>query len=564
MSKLISRLAFLTIFFPFFAHALIDMRNANYSDSWIDLQIKSSAFDLKVQRTYNSRTLFNGIFGFGWCSDFETSLRVTAENTLRITECGAGFEIDYTPDNYSSSDLNKNITLIMTEMRKRNKNRDDRYFQKIEQDIRRDSALRAEFASQFNISGKISQNSKYTASGRSNDSIVFSGAEYTRSLPNGTTQKFDKTGGLIQVRDMNSNFIKLMYKGGRLVSITDNTGASLQFKYYDNSKYIKQVVGPGGLTASYKYKGENLVEIVNAWKNTYTHEYDDLYNMVKATYPDKTSIALTYNKDKDWVTSFKDRRNCKETYVYADGKSDPINNYRSEVEKICNGKVTNKSSYEFWHKTKKDGSRYLARSKAVVNSVTTDTSYHEEFGKPTSIVENNIASNFVYYNNGMLKGKTTPTHAYQYKYENSCAKVSQVSVAVTLPTQSTTKDRKPTKLETQTLTTNFHYDSKRCNLVGAKSSNGQTVALSYDMRGRISKILDQSKKEVRITYDERFGKPAIVSRPGLGTIKFKYKADGTMDKLDSTDDPMVAVQVANIFSNLLEIIAPATTETNNI
>src|SRR5688572_4836739 len=122
MSKLISRLAFIALFLPLSAHALIDMRNANYSESWVDLQIKGSAYDLKVQRTYNSRTLFNGIFGFGWCSDFETKLKVTAENTLRVTECGAGFEQDYTPANYSGKDLEKNIRSIITEVRKRNKN----------------------------------------------------------------------------------------------------------------------------------------------------------------------------------------------------------------------------------------------------------------------------------------------------------------------------------------------------------------------------------------------------------------------------------------------------------
>jgi hypothetical protein len=37
-----------------------------------------------------------------------------------------------------------------------------------------------------------------------------------------------------------------------------------------------------------------------------------------------------------------------------------------------------------------------------------------------------------------------------------------------------------------------------------------------------------------------------------------------MDKFDSNQDPMIATQVANTFSNLLEIIAPATTDTSSI
>ncbi|MCB0350726.1 MAG: cell wall-associated protein wapA, partial [Bdellovibrionales bacterium] len=499
---------------------------------------------------------------------FETSLKITAKNKLRIIYCGDGFELDYTPAKYDGKDLDKNISLIMTEVKKRNKGKDNRYFTNLENDIRTDSALREEFAKQLNITGSVSKNTKYLANGRSNDFVTYDGATYVRTLPNGTYQKFSKNGQLIQMSDRNGNFIKIAYNGDKILTVTDNAGTSLQFKYYNNSKYVKQVVGPRGLSATYKYKGENLVSINNAWKNTYTHEYDDLYNMTKATYPDKTFIALTYDKDKDWVTSFKDRRSCKESYTYSSDEKDPLNNYSSEVVKVCGGKVTNKSSYSFWHKTKKDGSRYLARSKAVINGQTVDTTYHEEFGKPTEIVRDDVTSRFGYYSNGLLKTKIDPNHAYNYKYDNNCAKVSLLTVVITPPPAVAdtkgSKDRKPTKEATQTLKTAFSYDSKRCNLVAAKSSTGQTVSLAYDMKGRIARITDQSKKIVTITYDERFGKPAVVSRPGLGTIKFKYKPDGTMDKFDSQDEPLVAIQVANIFSNLLEIIAPATTESNNI
>ena len=566
MSRLCNHLAFLFFLSPSLTFALVDMRNANFSDTWIDLQAKSSGYDLQIKRSYNSRTLYTGMLGFGWCSEFETTLKVTPENTLRTTECGAGFEIEYFPANYSGKNLDKNIKTIIAEVRKRNKNRDETYFKNIENDMRTDSALRDEFAKQLNLTGKINENSHYTADGRANDFILFRGNEYVRSLPNGTVQRYNKNGHLTQISDKNGNFVKLTYSADRLTAVSDNTGASLQFKYYDNSKYVKQVVGPGGISATFKYTGENLTEVNNGWKNTYKYEYDDLYNLTKATYPDKTYIALTYDKDKDWVTSFRDRRGCKETYTYIDSEKDPLNNYRSSVEKICNGKTTNKSSYEFWHKVKKDGARYLARSLAISNDLSVDTTYHEEFGRPTEIVQNGIVSRFDYYPNGLLKKKSDPINTFVYSYENSCNKVSKVSMASLVPnppTQApTNKSRKPTKVEIRTTNTEFKYDPKRCNLMAAQNSFGQTALLSYDMRGRITKITDQSKKSVTITYEERFGKPHVVTRPGLGSITFKYKSDGSMDKFDSADDPLVAVQVASIFSNLLEIIAPATTDTS--
>ena len=107
------------------------------------------------------------------------------------------------------------------------------------------------------------------------------------------------------------------------------------------------------------------------------------------------------------------------------------------------------------------------------------------------------------------------------------------------------------------LTTSFKYDPKG-NLNYAENSDGQKITMTYDIKGRIASITDQAKKVVKIDYEERFGKPSVVSRPGLGTIKVTYKSNGDIAKVDSSDGPTVASQVASTFSNLLDIISPAT------
>ncbi len=76
--------------------AIVDMNSASYSNSWVDLEVPGSGYDLKVIRAYKSRTLYNGIFGFGWCSEFETKLTTTPEGGVKINECGDGLEVYYT------------------------------------------------------------------------------------------------------------------------------------------------------------------------------------------------------------------------------------------------------------------------------------------------------------------------------------------------------------------------------------------------------------------------------------------------------------------------------------
>jgi len=137
----------------------------------------------------------------------------------------------------------------------------------------------------------------------------------------------------------------------------------------------------------------------------------------------------------------------------------------------------------------------------------------------------------------------------EYTYDPSIKRIASVKTSIV--------NEKGKVLATRN--TSFKYDSKG-NLTFAENSEGQKVNMSYDMKGRIQTITDQAKKVVKIEYEERFGKPSVVTRPGLGTIKVIYKPNGEISKVDSADGPTVASQVASTFNNLLDVIAPATQE----
>ena len=91
---------FVLTFSPWSCFAVVNMKNANFSDKWVDLSIPSSGYDLEIERTYNSRTLHNGLFGFGWCSDFETKLKVTPDGNINIIECGGGSKVVYISEKF--------------------------------------------------------------------------------------------------------------------------------------------------------------------------------------------------------------------------------------------------------------------------------------------------------------------------------------------------------------------------------------------------------------------------------------------------------------------------------
>jgi YD repeat-containing protein len=546
------KLSFLALsFLTTSAFAIVDMKNANFANTWVDLEVPGSGYDLKVSRTYNSKSLFDGMFGFGWCSDFETNLQFTAEGNIKLTECGAGQETLYTPREFGKKEIEKTIAQIIEKMKAAKKG-DEKVWKKISEEMLTDQDLRAKFAFAYKVAVPVKEGTQFYANGREVESITFAKNIYTRNLPDGSYMRFDSAGRLTHLYDKNGNYLKLDYDNSNLKEVVDNNGRKLSFKFYSNRK-VKVITGPNNLSAEYKFTNVNDLSFTkSAWNNTYTYEYDDLHNMTKAIWPDKRFITLTYDKKNDWVTGFTDLEKCIENYKYEFDEKDPKLHYWSHVKKTCGKEVTNESKHEFWYAERKDGQNYLARVASTVNGNVTDISYHDVFGKPISIRRNNERYTYDYYSNGQVKVKNSETAKLTYEYEPKTGKVTQVLTVL--------MNEKGKPIGTKRA--EFKYDPKG-NLIFAQNTDGQKVTMTYDQRGRIATITDQAKKTVKIEYEERFGKPVIVTRPGLGTIKVSYKPSGEIDKVNSAEGPTVAMQVASTFNNLLDVIAPATAELFN-
>ncbi len=536
--------------FSFRSQAIVDMKNANYSETWTDIEVPGGGYSMKVSRTYNSRTLFNGLFGFGWCSDFETTLEVSPEGNLWVTECGAGNRVTYSPKLLSEAEVGKSADAIIAKVRaEKVVGRTEAFYKDLRKELMGSDAARDEYAKKYSITTPPREGLKYLANGKEVEFFVYSKSTYTRNFADGSSQRFDSLGRITHFYDKNGNFLKYEYDKSLLSSVTDNNARRFTFKYYPNKK-VKEIVGPNGLKAEYKFANlDDLSTVKTGTNSTYTYQYDDGHNLVKATWPDKTFVALKYDQKKDWVLSFTDREKCVEAYVYEDSPEDPKNHYWSTAKKTCAGKVVADNRYEFWHKTDAAGQVFLQKVLTQVNGETTEISYHEIFGKPTTIRKNQNRVTYDYYPDGLVKVKATLASKMNFEYEPQSKRITKVSTDFL--------NEKSVKVSTKW--TAFKYDPKN-NLTYAENSDGQKINLTYDNRGRIATIIDQAKKVVKIDYEERYGKPAIVTRPGLGAIKVAYSPNGEIKKVDSKEGPSVAIQIASTFNNLLDIIAPATAE----
>ncbi len=538
-----------------YVYALIDMKDANYVETWVDVDMGGPGYILKVERTYNSRSIYDGIFGFGWCSDFETRLEITADSKIKVIECGGGLEIIYAAQNTKTESTQDLVKRIVTKVRqdKKDSGLKDQYFLNLEKELITNEFLRDALSSELGFKGKITKGVTYFASGRGSERLLVSDASYKRILADGTYQNFDLKGRLVALYDNSKNFIKINYVNDRMVSVVDNQSRRLDFTYNTtNSKVAKVVSIPSKQSVTYTYKAHDLVSVINNKGLAYQYKYDDLHNMTEASYPDKTTKKFVYNQDKDWVVSFTDQQKCAETYIYKDSEDDPRNHYWSEVKKVCDGKITNESKYEFWHKEKEDKSgKYLARVKTTINGLVTDVKYHPNFGRPIFKQDGQEMAYYDYYADGLLKVRKTDEERFKYFYKNACNKVSKI-------VQETILKRKVAS----TLTTNYLYYTPACNLKVAANTKGESALLSYDKEGRIYMVTDQTKKIIKISYDKMTGKPNILTRPGLGAIAVKYNEQGEVAAVKSQQGAAVATQVANVFNNILRVIGPAANDIN--
>lgn len=554
---MIQRLFFMSAIFmtALPAFALVDMNNAGYTNSWVDLEVPGSGYEMRVLRAYKSRTIYNGMFGFGWCSEFETKLETTSEGNIKISECGDGQEINYSAREVTRKDVDSTIKQITSKMRADKKfgSSSSEFWSKLESQLLEDDSVRSSYAKQYGIVVPIKDGQKFMANGKEVENVIFSKNFYTRNLPDGSFQRFDLNGKMTHMYDKNGNFLKFAYQKDLLTEIEDNNSRKLSFKYFPNKK-VQKISGPNGILTEYKYnQQDDLVWNKNAWakKDTdvYAYEYNEFHNLTKASWPDKTSVTIKYDNTKDWVTSFADRDKCVESYKYEFSATNPKFNYWSTATKVCGKETVASNRYEFWHKQLPNGQIVLSRVQTNVNGNIRDITYHDTFGKPVTIKNNNERVDFEYYPDGLVKLKTSSIAKLEFSYDNASKKVSQVK------TVYINEKGKPISNSS----TSFKYDPKG-NLSFAENSSGQKITMTYDIKGRIQTITDQAKKIVKIDYDERYGKPTIVSRPGLGTIKVSYKPNGDIAKVDSAEGPTVASQVASTFNNLLDVIAPATQE----
>lgn len=352
---------------PGMAVAMVDTKSASFTEDWTDLELNK---EFSITRTYHSRSMTGGIFGFGWCSELEAVLQITSAEELVFKPCGGDREV---------------------------------------------------------LLSRIPEPA-HGASGRrrfmgSNGMIVewkppVYSAEYVQFPSGEGSAEFDEAGRLRslttrKVRHGTLRHYELLWEAGRLTRIQTSRNGSFTVSYTDAGmvraiegeadSLAPQAGSPPGLSApesvpdqaktthlsvEYDYdEGGNLTAVRNMWNNRYTYRYDARHNLTRIDFPDKTYKEISYNTEKDWVVSYRNRTGCIESYLY---ELPSRAHHRTWVEKRCGDEVTNQSVYDFTFSEHPPGSnRWISVSTTIWNNETMTRMIYDEAGNVLETVQDN-------------------------------------------------------------------------------------------------------------------------------------------------------------------------------
>jgi len=532
--KLLS-LALVTLLMSSFAIAGVNLKNGNFYISYTDIVVPGGGKKLEITRTYNSKATEIGWFGFGWGSEFETRLEVSADGSVMIHEHGVGAKSRFTPK--TAIDPVATSTKIVNEMKKKTA-LSEKATSELIQKLAGNAELRHTYAMNFGIHSTVAPGTVLYSHDLGPQTLAVTKEGYRRDHSDGRQDFFNNEGQMVKVSDKSGYFVGFTYKNGQLDSLKDSQAKQIYFSWYPDG-LVKEIWSAGDKKATFKYQDSDLVSSKDVGDNSYDYTFDKSHNLTGISYSDKTKLAISYDPQTFFVSQVADRNGEETKYQYGANPKTPEDHYWTVVTKNgFDGKpVANRYEYEI--KTKPDGAQYTYRIITTINGIKTETIYNDK-SLPSKIARGNSVTNFEYNANGLLTKKSSSKGDFvNIEYDNAINKIK--------------------KVVNNEGTTSFDYDQKG-NLVKAQNNAGKIVFLIYDTKGKISKMVDQespTQKRVLAFKYNALGKPVEIEMEKIGKINVAYDNYGEIKKVESSAGHKMALQVTQAFQNLLSIVKPA-------
>ena len=305
------------------------------------------------------------------------------------------------------------------------------------------------------------------------------------------------TGGFV----LNSNNRSFQYDNkGKLVCIRDRNGNSTTI-YYNNKGEINSIVSPGGKVLSFAYSNNKISKITDNIGRNITYKYDG-DNLVEVTFPNDGTVKYAYENNR--ITKVTDPNGVTYVVNEYDEKGRVIKQFDSEL---------NETKIEYDDEKRENTFTYLK----------------------TGVVERYRYNSRCLLSERIYKDGTSEKYTYD-KYCNKNSETDRNGNSIKKTFDS--KGNILIELYPNGYFIENQYDNKG-NLVKTSTSGGTETVFSYDDRGNLleeRKKLDEDKYAIRKYAYDNYGRMVSRTDPENNITIFEY-GDNHIDKPTTVKDP---------------------------
>lgn len=526
----------------------VNLKNGNFYISYTDHSFKETS-GFEIVRTYNSKSIEVGLFGFGWGSEIETRLYIIGDGTVLIKEHGSGSNTYFDAVRFDETQLTEAINLItQAALEKGDLENNPAAINAYKQKLRNNREDRTNKWLKYLQSGFLkphtaSSGTKWGSSDRGSQDVEQITNGFKRTYSDGSYDLFNEMGLMTgkYKKDQEPRFIITYNNNQQIREVVDRLGNKLSFSF-DKNGFLTEIKSVQG-TSYYTFAGENLIKTVDVDGNTYAHEYDAIHNMTAIRYTDSSALLIEYYNSNYFVKSITERNGDKKEYVYvsfytAEGS---VNDDHYATYVITQNNYTGRvdsNYYEYEIKTRPDGARYTYRILQRVNGQEKETIYSENCNNPLQVRNGKRYTTYAYNSYCFLVLKETDSYTARVTYDSLLRKI----------VRSEYINKRSGEKNIHTFQYNTNGDLIRAD------EDGKWVVLEYDMNGKISRM-EYEDGVLRFEYNS-IGKPSVIQMEGKGTLKVTYKSNGEIEKVDSEEGSSVSLAITQAFQMLLRRTKP--------
>lgn len=529
------------------ATAGVNIKNGNFYISYTDHDlVKYNGFEL--MRTYNSKSVEKGLFGFGWGSEIETKLYMIGDGHILIKEYGAGSGNQFSPVAEDEARITECINQLVKAALE---------YEDIENNPVSINAFRRLMRSSLEDRFKkwmlyeeeglvkaptLSFNEKWISYDLGYQQLMKTKTGFQRINDDGSYDLFNNKGLFTGRYAANGRVVyTITYNtNNTIASLKDKGGNIFQFTTDEQGRAVTIKSRQG--TSYYWYDGLVLVKTKDIANNTYGHSYDSSYNMIAIHYSDGTSMRMEYETTTLFCKKVTQPNGDVTEYEYktfydAEGNVND-NHYATLVLSKPKGSTkTDSTYYEYEIKDKPDGSSYMYRFYYNKNGEEFEELNNEECELPVFVRKGSNIDSFTYNSNCIIISKSNDTLLITADIDTAWNKASRLVFT----------NRKTNTVREKTI----RYNSSGNPVL--MTDGADTTSIRYNAAQKVVAI-KSGKTELLYKYN-KFEQLLSVTLTGTGELIFVYDELGALLRKESKQGKETAATIEAVYNELQKRIS---------